>query len=146
MTVEHTTIPLTETDDLIGDFFLLIETPAVVEESVTKDEPQGYFAETLSWLETIGNTEKSYDMTLVYNIQDMAISQQLLCICAQHTTLTNTTSASHPLFSEFYNQPTYYGMQDALGVDSHAGHEHCDCGGHYKDGKCESCGRPKDTD
>ncbi len=135
-----------ESDDLIGDFFRLVETPVAVEESVIKDESRGHFAETLSWLEAVDNTENSYDMSLIYDIQDMAISQQLLCMCSQHSTLTNTFSASHTIFSESYNQTNYYGMQDVLGVDSHAGHEHCDCGGHYKDGKCESCGSLKDND
>lgn len=146
MKVEHANIPLTETDDLIGDFFQLVENQAVVVESVSSSDSPGYFAETLSWLEIDSNRENYNNLNLVYAIQDMAISQQLLCMCSQHSTISNPTSMSHSVFSESFNQSNFYGMQDALGVDSHAGHEHCDCGGHYKDGKCESCGSLKDND
>ncbi len=146
MTVEYATIPPAETDDLIGDFFQLVEAPSVAVDSDAKAESSGYFAETLSWLEAVDNTEKSYNMSVVYDIQNLAISQQLLCMCSQHSTIANTTMTSHAMFPESYNQAAFYGMQDSVGLDSHVGHEHCSCGGHYKDGKCEECGSLEHND
>ena len=136
-----------DSDDLITEFFSLVEKP-VIETEVEAVELTvgGYFAETLSWLEQVDSPSNISSIDYIYQLQDMAISQQLLCICSQHSTISTTDLATYSIFSESYNQAGYFGFQDLLGVDSHMGHEHCDCGGHYKEGKCENCGSLKHND
>lgn len=145
MAVESIVVTPTDTDDLIGDFFRLVEAPVAVEEPVSKDESHGYFAETLSWLEEVDSPTSIKSMELIYQIQDMAITQQLLCSCVAHSSILENPS-SFSTYSYSYEPSFSLVEMTPLGADSHAGHEHCNCGGHYKDGKCESCGSLKDND
>jgi len=130
-------------DDLISDFFQLVEEKPVVQEEVNvKNESSGYFAETLSWLKEVDSPKSDFSLSIIYEIQDRAIAQQLLCLCSQHQSTATTFTA----FSESYNSTFTPALQSFVGAESHAGHKHCDCGGHYKDGRCDSCGTLEHND
>lgn len=143
--VESNATQLANTDDLISEFFQLVEKPVIDSESEPISISVGYFEETLSWLTTVETSDQTDSLSLFYNMQDMAIAQQFLCGCLEHSSQLEAPTSGSP-YSDSYASLYSQDNLNSLGLDSHTGHEHCNCGGHYKDGKCESCGSLKHDD
>lgn len=132
--------------DLIAEFFSLVETPVIeTEVEAVELSADGYFAETLSWLEQVDSPSNISSIDYIYQLQDMAITQQLLCACVAHSSPATDSFLSTP-FSPSYDMSYAFSEISLQSTVSHEGHEHCDCGGHYKEGKCENCGSLKHND
>lgn len=143
---ERDALLVQDAGDLVSDFFQLVETPVLeIEVKPVETSKSGYFAETLTWLSEVDSPTSTNSMELIYQLQDMVLAQQLLCSCAAHTPLSESSN-SFSLYSHLYDSPFQLDKMSPMGLDSHIGHEHCDCGGHYKDGKCENCGSLKHND
>lgn len=69
-------------------------------------------------------------------------SLAVTCLCTSHRSgdsmevYANSTYDYTSLLS-----PTHF-----ADLSGHEHHQHCRCGGHYKDGKCEECGRLEHND
>ena len=135
-----------DSDDLITEFFSLVETPvSVTEVEAVELKVGGYFAETISWLEQVDSPSNISSIDYIYQLQDMAITQQLLCACVAHSSPAADSFLSAP-FSPSYDMSYAFSEISLQSTFSHEGHEHCSCGGHYKEGKCENCGSLKHND
>lgn len=88
-------------------------------------------------------TIASYQTTLseswqeIYQVQtEISHSFAVACLCGSH----NSEGNGGNLATAFDYSSTAFSTP-LTDVSEHALHEHCSCGGHYKDGKCENCGR-----
>jgi len=144
--IERNVLLLEDNDDLVADFFNLVEPPVLEAEVKPIESPiSGYFTETISWLNEIDSPTNAHSIELIYQLQDTALTQQLLCSCADHTPLSDYTNGFS--LSSYSSDAPYSLDENSQSVlDSHSGHDHCSCGGHYKDGKCENCGSLKHND
>jgi hypothetical protein len=140
----------TTQDELLADFFSLVaegkKEVVIVENegNITTTPAPSYFAETMQWLKS--SEVDPISIKHLTMLQSQVEMQQFLCICSQHNAGENSIFTNNGQGAAF--DPGYqYSMQKTVEEEkSHAEHSHCKCGGHYKEDKCEQCGKKKKSE